>query len=172
MKKIILVLLLISINVSVFAQEEETTKYFFVRHAEKERSDKTNKNPELTEVGLHRANFWSDVLGNVKFDMVYSTNFNRTIQTAQPTADNNKLEITFYDTSDMYNEEFQKKTKGKNVLVVGHSNTTWVFANKVIGEAKYSEIEDDNNSNLYIVTLKGETIKDVLFKIEPSIKIN
>jgi len=166
MKKILLVLFLVSINLNVFAQEEETTKYYFVRHAEKDRSDKTNKNPELTEIGLHRANYWRDVLANVKFDMVFSTNYNRTIQTAQPTADKSNLEITFYDPRDMYNEEFQKITKGKNVLVVGHSNTTSVFANKIIGEEKYPEIEDNNNSNLYIVTLKGGAIKDALFKIE------
>lgn len=172
MKKILLVLFLISININVIAQEESTTKYFFMRHAEKDRSDKTNKNPELTEIGLNRANFWRDVLSNVPFDMVYSTNYKRTIQTAQPTADKNNLEIIFYDPRDMFNEEFQKNTKGKNVLVVGHSNTTWVFANKVIDEEKYSEIEDNNNSNLYIVTLKGDKIKDVLFKIEPSTKIN
>jgi broad specificity phosphatase PhoE len=172
MKKKIIVLLLVLMNLNVFSQEETITKYFFVRHAEKDRSDKTNKNPELTAIGINRANYWRDVLGNVKFDMIYSTNYKRTIQTAQPTAEKNNLEITFYDPRDMYDEEFQKKTKGKNVLVVGHSNTTAAFANKVIGEEKYPEIEDSNNSNLYVVTLKDDKVKDVLFKIEPSNKID
>ena len=146
--------------------EQELTKYYFIRHAEKDRTDSNNKDPELTEIGLARADYWRDVLGNVEFDMVYSTNYKRTIQTAKPTADKNNLELLLYNPRDMYNEEFKKQTFGKNVLVVGHSNTTAKFANKVIGEETYPKIEDSNNSNLYIVTLAGDKIRHVLFKID------
>ena len=44
-------------------------------------------------------------------------------------------------------------TKGKTVLVVGHSNTTPMFTNGLLGEKKYDLIADDNNANLYIVTV-------------------
>ena len=55
----------------------------------------------------------------------------------------------------MYDEEFQKVTKGKTVLVVGHSNTTPYFANKILGEDKYQDIDDSVNSMLFIVTIDG-----------------
>ena len=65
----------------------------------------------------------------------------------------------------MYSEAFQNKTKGKTVLVVGHSNTTNVFANKVLGVEKYDKINDSNNSNLYIVTLIDGKPSAILLKI-------
>ena len=66
----------------------------------------------------------------------------------------------------MYSKAFQKLTKGKTILVVGHSNTTNVFANKVLGFDKYEEIKDNNNSNLYIVTLRNKKASSVLLKID------
>jgi len=133
--------------------EETTTTYYLIRHAEKDRSDKTNRNPHLTEAGLKRANNWANALKNVKFDMVYSTDYNRTKETAMPTAKSNNVEVTLYDPRNLYSEEFKKATKGKTVLVVGHSNTTPMFTNTILDHKKYDDIADDNNANLYIVTV-------------------
>ncbi|SDW93450.1 Phosphohistidine phosphatase SixA [Lutibacter oricola] len=141
------------------------TKYFFIRHAEKNQTDKTNKNPDLSEKGKKRAIYWSEVLKSVEFDDVYSTNYKRTEQTASPTAVLNNVKIKYYNPRDLYSEDFQKKTKGKTILIVGHSNTTPSFVNKVIGKEKYKQIDESNNSNLYIVTLNKTGIMDVLLKI-------
>ena len=65
----------------------------------------------------------------------------------------------------MYSEVFQNNTKGKTVLVVGHSNTTNVFVNKILGIEKYDEINDNNNSNLYIVTISNGKSSSILLKI-------
>jgi len=86
---------------------------------------------------------------------VYSTDYNRTKQTAQPIAEKNNLGITIYNPSELNSEEFKKATKGKTVLVVGHSNTTPMFVNAVIGSEKYESIDDSNNANLYIVTISS-----------------
>ncbi len=133
--------------------DQKTTTYYLIRHAEKDRSDKTNRDPHLTEAGLKRADNWANVLKDVKFDMVYSTNYNRTKETATPTAKANTIEVSFYDPRDMKLKEFMKSTKGKTVLIVGHSNTTPMFTNGLLGEQKYEGIADDNNANLYIVTV-------------------
>jgi broad specificity phosphatase PhoE len=162
MKQLILIIALF-FSINTFSQE--TTNYFFIRHAEKNRTDKANKNPNLTEKGNLRAIYWSEVFNSVKFDAVYSTNYNRTIQTAKPTAQKNNLEIQFYNPRDLYSADFQKQTKGKTVLIVGHSNTTPTFVNKVIGEEKYAQIDDSNNSNLYIVTISDKAISSFLLKI-------
>jgi 2,3-bisphosphoglycerate-dependent phosphoglycerate mutase len=143
----------------------ETTTYYFIRHAEKDRTNPSDKNPHLTEVGNTRANSWSNILGEVKFDAVYSTDYNRTKETAQPTVTKNNLEITIYDPKNIDAISFIKETKGQTVLIVGHSNTTPEFVNKILGQNKYGDIDDSNNGNLYIVTISGDKISDQLLVI-------
>ena len=143
----------------------EATTYYFIRHAEKVRSDNTDENPRLNDIGIKRADAWRDVFSDVGLDAVYSTNYNRTKSTARPTADSKNLPILLYNPKDMYSESFQHQTKGKSVLVVGHSNTTNVFANKILGVKKYNQINDDNNSNLYIVTIIDEKTTSILLNI-------
>jgi len=165
MKKLLFLLLLLTNILISQAQESEITTYYLIRHAEKERSDATHKNPNLTEKGEMRAKNWGVVFENVDFDLIYSTNYNRTIQTATPTSINKNLEIKFYNPRELYNEDFKNKTKHKTVLIVGHSNSTPLFVNKIIGKEKYVEIEDTNNSNLYIVTIINKSIIDSQLKI-------
>lgn len=136
---------------------EEVTTYYLIRHAEKDRSDKTNRNPKLTEAGLQRADKWANTFKDITFDAIYSTDYNRTKETAMPTAKANNLDLKFYNPSDMKIAEFMENTKGKTVLIVGHSNTTPIFANGLLNEKKYDMIADDNNGNLYIVTVNGAT---------------
>ena len=134
-------------------KEEEVSTYYLIRHAEKERTDKSNRNPNLNDIGLERAQNWRVHFNTIKFDAIYSTEYNRTKQTALPTAEAKNLDIQFYDPSDMNIEAFIETTKGQTVLVVGHSNTTPKFVNSLLGNKKYEDIADNNNANLYIVTL-------------------
>lgn len=145
--------------------ENVTSTYYFIRHAEKDRSDSSNKDPHLTDIGHLRAANWSKILGEVKFDAVYSTDYHRTRETAQPTATKNGHDVTLYDPKNIDTKSFLEETKGKTVLVVGHSNTTPDFVNEVIGDKKYKEIDDSNNGNLYIVNITGEVITDQLLVI-------
>ena len=163
MKKIILICTFLFISASCYSQE--VTTYYLIRHAEKLRIDITDKNPKLNYEGVKRADAWKVVFSNVSLDAVYSTDYNRTKLTAKPTADSKHLPIFLYDPKDMYSESFQHKTKGKAVLVVGHSNTTHIFANKVLGRDEYNQINDDNNSNLYIVSVIDEKAFSILLKI-------
>lgn len=86
MVKYFLILSVFLFSINIEAQENETTTYYFIRHAEKDKSDSSNKNPDLTEKGIQRAEKWSNVFENIKLDFIFSTKYNRTIQTAQPTA--------------------------------------------------------------------------------------
>lgn len=163
MKKRLLVLLFLA-SLTSFAQE--VTTYYLVRHAEKDRTDKTNSNPELTQKGMQRAVQWSQAFEYVDFDAVYSTNYKRTVSTAKPTAVAKDLEVQFYNPRQPYSVDFRKATSGKTVLIVGHSNTTPQFVNAIIGEKKYPQIQDDNNSNLYVVTLVNNSITSIVLKID------
>lgn len=136
-------------------KESETSTYYLIRHAEKDRSDDANKDPNLTEKGLKRAENWANYFKNIEFNVVYTTDFNRTRQTAEPTANANGLEIQLYNLPKIEIDEFVKDTKGKTVLIVGHSDTTPKFVNQLLGEAKYEDIADNNNANLYKVSISN-----------------
>jgi len=174
MKQLLILTLSLLLTVPVFSQDQEikvdtikATTYYFIRHAEKNRSDANNSNPNLIQKGFLRAAKWSLVLEHVSFDAIYSTHYNRTKQTAQPTAERNGLDITMYDPKNLNSEDFKNNTKRKTVLIVGHSNTTPKFVNDVIGKEKYADIEDSNNANLYIVTISSSgEISDTLLVIE------
>ena len=148
------------------APEESTTTYYLIRHAEKDRTDAKNRNPDLNATGIARAKRWAAYFKDVDLNLVFSTNYNRTLQTAKPTAESKELETYTYNPRVMYSDAFKLATKGKKVLVVGHSNTTNAFANAILGEKKYEQIADDNNSNLYIVTVTKGTATSELLKIE------
>ena len=161
MKKFILCFVfLLSIQFS-FAQKLST--YYLIRHAEKEITD--DPNPALTEEGRERAENWAAVFRDVQFDAIYSTNYIRTVSTAEPTAHRQKLKIILYHPTKIDFQKFIKETKGKTVLIVGHSNTIPGFANSLIGREKYNQIEDDNNANLYIIEKSRNSISDKLLHI-------
>ena len=166
MKHVLIVAIILLNSLLAFSQNSEVSTYYFIRHAEKDRSDSSNHNPHLIEKGKLRAEHWNDVLKNVSFDLIYSTEYHRTIETATPTALNNHLKITSYNPKNIDTQEFLTQTKGKIVFVVGHSHSTPEFVNKLIGTEKYEHIDDNNNANLYIVTISGDTISDTLLLIE------
>ena len=114
MKKSLFILAFALFSLASYAQE--VTTYYFIRHAEKQRTDKTNRNPDLNYKGVQRAERWKEVFSNVKFDAIYSTDYNRTKQTAKPTADSKKLPVLLYNPRKMYSEGFQNNTKGKTGL--------------------------------------------------------
>tara|TARA_R110001583_G_scaffold21479_2_gene81632 strand:+ start:7967 stop:8467 length:501 start_codon:yes stop_codon:yes gene_type:complete len=166
MKKIFFLLFAFIYSLNIQAQESEVTTYYFIRHSEKVRKHTSDGNPKLSKKGSKRAKNWSVAFENIPFDIIYATNYKRTIETATPTSKSKNLEIQFYDPKKLYNDEFKEHTKGKTVLIVGHSNTTPQFVNKVLGSKKYADIEDNNNSNLYILTVTNNSISDILLKID------
>lgn len=166
MKKSFLLIIFVLLSFSTYSQENEKSTYFLIRHAEKNRADAKNENPNLNMIGKKRAIKWRQILTDFGIDAIYSTNYNRTLETAKPIAKSKNLKIKTYHPFKIDMEDFYAETKGKNVLIVGHSNTTAAFANKLIGDEIYSEIKDDNNANLYIVTIEGKQISHVLIKMQ------
>lgn len=146
-------------------ENESITTFYFIRHAEKDRNDKTNQDPHLTEVGKARAEHWNVILKSITFDVVFSTDYHRTRETALPIAKRNNLEITIYDPKLLDIEKLKQDHRGNNILVVGHSNTTPFLVNKLLGNNKYEAIDDSNNGNLYIITFTNDTVSDILLEI-------
>ena len=143
------------VSLSIEAQTEnksDCTKVFLIRHAEKDRTDKTNSNPHLNSLGTKRSLKWKDFFKNINFDIIYSTNYHRTLETIKPFSENG-TELIIYNPSKIDYNEFVSNNKGKTILVVGHSNTIPTFTNRISNKNLYNDIEDNNNSNLYVVNI-------------------
>jgi len=146
--------------------EKETTTYYLIRHAEKDRSDTSNKNPNLTEAGHERALRWASYFDDFDLDAVYSTEYNRTQQTAAPTAEMKALSVQSYDPRNLFDDEFKSVTINKTVLIVGHSNTTPAFVNAIVGAQTYEDMADNDNSTLYKVMIADKATTVEILKVD------
>ncbi|NNJ88176.1 MAG: histidine phosphatase family protein [Eudoraea sp.] len=139
----------------------EVSTFYFIRHAEKDRSDPENNDPELNQKGLGRAMHWAEILNEANINAIYTTDYARTTMTAAPTEVKYDLIRQYYDPSMINIAEFKAENIGNNVLVVGHSNTTPDFVNKMIGEEKYPAMDDEDNGSLFIVQQIGDMTTDI-----------
>ena len=162
MKHLLLLILLLN---NFIISSQDCTEIYLIRHAEKDRSDIKNRNPELNDIGKKRALKWVQVFKNIELNKIYSTNYNRTIQTVTPISEENNIDISIYSPSKINYKNFISNNIGSKVLVVGHSNTIPFFVNGLINKEFYQQIDDLNNSNLYVVTICGNNISHKLLYI-------
>ncbi|MCR9228998.1 MAG: histidine phosphatase family protein [Flavobacteriaceae bacterium] len=148
------------------AEDPVVSTFYFIRHAEKDRTDPENPDPELNQDGLDRAIRWAEVFDAIPLDIVYSTNYERTSMTAAPTSVKKDIDIKYYDPNTFDAEEFKLVNQDKNILVVGHSNTTPMLVNQVIGKEKYDQMDDSDNSSLFIVRIIDGVPTDIRLKMD------
>ena len=127
--------------------------FYFIRHAEKDRSNPENSDPELSQAGLGRAMHWDVILKDVELDAIYSTDYQRTAMTAAPTSVNRNIDVQYYDPRILDIEQFKNENLNRNTLVVGHSNTTPQFVNQILGQEVYGAMDDSDNGSLFIVQI-------------------
>ena len=140
--------------------------YYFIRHAEKDRSNAENKNPELNQQGKIRALNWLYFFREIPLDKIYSTNYKRTIQTVEQIAEEKNIAISYYSPENIDAEIFKNQNKNMSILVVGHSNTTPALVNLIIGQNKFEKMDDNDNSSMFVVReLAGEiTVERIITK--------
>ena len=109
---------------------------------------------------------------NIQFDKIYSTNYNRTIQTVTPISNENNIDVLIYSPSKINYKNFVSNNIGSKVLVVGHSNTIPFFVNGLIDNEVYQQIDDLNNANLYKVTICNGNITHSLLYINWKVFLN
>jgi broad specificity phosphatase PhoE len=140
------------------AQNSPKTIYI-VRHAEKQLE---GNDPELAYVGEVRAKKLAQILEKEAIKRVLSTDYNRTRNTAQPTAAAAGLTLEVYDPKNQETLVADLRASEGNVLVVGHSNTVSQLANAFVGEGeKFADLTDLEYDFIYIVTLEKNGTKVV-----------
>jgi len=114
---------------------------YLTRHAEK-LTDGT-PNPSLSTVGIRRAKNLAQLLKTKNITLIYSTNYNRTMQTAKQVAEEIKIEITIYDPSNLKSIADKLFCINANILVIGHSNTTPALVELLGGQLQGDMLESD-----------------------------
>lgn len=129
---------------------------FLVRHAEMCLDQ--GSNPNLSSYGQERARELARVLVDVNLEKIYSTPFNRTLQTATPISQSQELEINQVEVATGFLESLAdqiKTSEAATILVAGHSNTTPRLVNLLVG-TELSDLEETEFDRLYIVTLHAD----------------
>jgi len=133
------------------------TTFYLIRHAEKDRSNPEDADPELNQKGLGRAMHWAEILKDANIDAIYATDFARTAMTAAPASVKYNIDLQYYDPRTLDLEQFKTDNLNKNVLVVGHSNTTSEMLNLLVGADTYQALDDRENGTLFIVKIVNGT---------------
>jgi 2,3-bisphosphoglycerate-dependent phosphoglycerate mutase len=157
--------LLISIFLIFSISENDCSTFYLIRHAEKVRTNKSDRDPALNEKGIIRALNWKEYFIDKDISKIYSTNYKRTLETVKPIEEEIGLTAILYSPSNIDYKDFISSNEGEVVLVVGHSNTIPNFVNELINNQVYTQIDDMNNSNLYIVNMCDSKVSHNLIEV-------
>ena len=129
-----------------------TSKIYIVRHAE--RLDQSEDTP-LSAAGYLRAEALTDSLKLKKIDSIFVTKYQRNRYTAKPLADYLGKQMIIYEPKP--NDIIVKRLgylKGKNALVVGHSDTILEITKGLGTLPSLPKIESTDYDNLFVITVK------------------
>ncbi len=148
--KILLLSSLIAFSWCSFAADNYNI--YLVRHAEKLVD---SKNPSLTICGQERAEQLASLLVKADISAIYSTSYQRTMQTAKPLAKRQNVAVKNY--SPRYLEQFalQLRRNKENALIIGHSNTTPILV-ELLTKKKVAPLTEQDYQYLYQVQLNKE----------------
>ncbi len=126
--------------------------YYVVRHADK------GADGLLTQDGFDRADDLWQELADKKIDAIYTTQVQRTQQTAQTVVDSTGLTpivIQSFNTPDLISN--LRGTSKKSILVVGHSNTVPVIVDSLMVSPQGIVIPETDYDNLFIIKVSRGT---------------
>ena len=145
---------------------------FLARHAEKEAA--TPEDPPLTEAGKERSQTLMRLLASAGIKTIYTSQFLRTRQTAEPLAKQLGIEVTALPIkmdaknprkiSDQSFDDVVTKVyerAGESVLIVGHSNTLSEIIKRLGGDVMPS-VDDKEFDDLFVVTIYAKGKAKVL----------
>ncbi|MBT8449552.1 MAG: histidine phosphatase family protein [Gammaproteobacteria bacterium] len=156
------VLFLSSANGVVVA---DTYQLYFFRHAEKMATPKGN--PGLTEQGHARAAALKAYFADRDLQVIFSSDYQRTLDTARPVAGDKNLQINLYNPRQLEQLAEQLLNTKRNTLIVGHSNTTPQLVALIGGEPL--ELKETDYGDLTIVSVNNDSgvIQTQHIKVDP-----
>lgn len=156
MRLIVASFLNLLVAATLAAGTADVTTVILVRHAEKAPAAAMVTDVPLSEAGAARAKELARVLGGMKIDAIYTTQYLRTRQTAEPVAKQAGVEPIAITAGASYAADLadiiRTKHVGQTVLVVGHSNTTPDILG-ALGIASPPPIPDSAYDDLFICSI-------------------
>jgi phosphohistidine phosphatase SixA len=157
----IAIVLALSLGASCFAANSDGLQtIYLVRHAEKI-VDGT-KDPALTLCGKERAQALAGIFSSIDLSRIYSSDYRRTRETAQPTAIQQRIEIEIYDPAKLADLAIVLRAIKRDVLVVGHSDTTATLAGLLINDESYGSFDEKIYDRIYQVVLSDRAARNHL----------
>lgn len=160
-KAIITVFSLICLMTSC-AQNEEVTTIYLVRHAEKTINDSIvydKDDPPLTDEGLKRAVKLRELFSQDDISAIFSTAYQRNIQTVEPLSKSKQLSIQHYEWDSwqpMINKIVNERA-GKASIVCGHSNNLLPMIGHLGGKKPIDSLGHEEYDKIFKVQLRSDT---------------
>ena len=123
---------------------------YLARHAEKESDG--SRDPVLTQAGQRRSEQLANWLQDKGIEDIWSSDYKRTIGTANPLLSKLGLEVTIYDPRNLAGLAEQLKSNGQNSYVVGHSNTTPELA-RLLCQCTIAEMDESEHDRLVVISI-------------------
>jgi phosphohistidine phosphatase SixA len=161
-----IILLAVFCQTALGQEEFKPTTVFLVRHAEKENEPK--QDPPLKKEGVARSQELARILGAANIKAIYTSQFLRTRQTAEPLTAKTGASVTALtlkpnpanlrliadeSTAEVVNKIMQRP--GESALVIGHSNWSPDVI-KALGGDVVPTIDEQKFDDLLNVTVYGK----------------
>ena len=123
----------------------------------------SDEDPHLSAAGEERAQALAEMLKDVGFTHIHSSDNLRTRETAAPTAAAAGIEVAVYDVRglDDFADEL-RSTPGRH-LVVGHSNSTPTLVTALGGDP-HGQIDALEYDRLYLLSIGPSGVHTVLLR--------
>ena len=140
----------------------EGTIIYLVRHAEKDLTDTTD-DPPLTAEGYARAEKLVEEFSVVQPDAIYSTRYQRNINTVKPLAEKYGVDIQIYEWHDTENlsKTILEDHPGETVLVCGHGDNLLPLIGRLGAEPPLDSLGEHEYDNIFKVVLGTRRNADV-----------
>ncbi len=154
----LLIVLLACCFISNTNASDEDANYtlYLVRHAEKQQDG--GRDPELTKEGKARSKQLANWFQDKDIKDIWSSDYKRTRDTAQPLVSRLRLELSIYDPRDLADLAGKLLYNQHTALIVGHSNTTPELA-RLLCDCSIADMDESEYDRLIVISVSGSKTK-------------
>ena len=150
---LLLFFLMCSFGCTSTTNHQNSFTIYLVRHAEKQADG--SRDPALSETGKIRSRQLAGWFQDKELKDIWSSDYQRTRDTATPLLARTDLNITLYDPNELSALANTLLQRQHNALVIGHSNTTPKLAG-LLCQCVITEMDESEYDRLIVVTVAND----------------
>jgi len=155
-RSLLLLLLVCCIGNTGATDTVDSYNLYLVRHSEKQEDD--SNDPALSDAGRVRSEQLATWLQNKDIEDVWSSDYQRSRDTAGPLISSLGVELNLYDPRDLPALAEALLDIRHNALIVGHSNTTPELA-RLLCQCAIDDMDESDYEQLIIVSVSGKKVR-------------